>query len=288
MQIEARKDGLNVCNSRGLVRGFALLAPLALMHSTVAQTTVTVDRPPEEDKPADVAVYNQIFNRALSQEEIQDVMTGFVGTAATTAAAPPAPQASEDPAIFRAEGPIAVDGDLSDWSQRGPIVADSSLVVADVPEVENDSDLSVSAHYAYDDNWLYVGAEVTDDVLIFERTGDAIWQTDAFEFWLGSQQFGVAISDASPYLHSFGELDIEEAEVALTPGDGGYTVEVALPRAVLEEALEMTFEEGTSVPVAVGADDSDEEGAERQGQVYFPEGWAWNEVDTFAPLDVTP
>lgn len=57
MQIEARKDGLDVCNSR--VRGFALLALLALMHSAVAQTTVTVDCPPEKDKPASVAAFNQ-------------------------------------------------------------------------------------------------------------------------------------------------------------------------------------------------------------------------------------
>jgi len=57
---------------------------------------------------------------------------------------------------------------------------------------------------------------------------------------------------------------------------------------VVEQTLETTFEEGVTVPVAVGANDSDEEGTERQGQIYFPEGWAWNEVDTFALLSVAP
>ena len=228
-----------------------------------------------------------IFDRALSQEEIQGVMEGLAATPATVAA-PAAPQASEDPAIFRADGPVTVDGDLSDWGQRGPVTVDASMV-ADAPEVDNDSDLSVTAHLAYDDEWVYVGAEVTDDVLVFDRTGDAIYQTDSLEFWLGGEQFGAAISDAAPYLHSFGgNVDIEEAEVALVPGESGYTVEVALPRAAVEAALDMTIEAGSSLPVAVGANDSDEEEAERQGQIYFPEGWTWGEVDTFEPLEFTP
>ncbi|CAA9583838.1 MAG: CBM9 [uncultured Truepera sp.] len=229
-----------------------------------------------------------IFNRALSQEEIQSVMQGLKGAAPVAATAPAAPQAgTEDHAIFRAPGPITVDGNLSDWSQRGPIQVGSSMVVADAPEVTDEGDLSATANLTYDDDWVYLGADVTDDVLVFERTGDAIWQTDSLEVWFGSQQFGVAVSDAAPYLHSFGGMDIEEAEVAAIPHDGGYTVEVALPRAVVEETLEMTLEPGASLPVAVGANDADEEGGERVGQIYYPEGWTWGEPDTFAPLSVT-
>lgn len=229
-----------------------------------------------------------IFNRALSQEEIQNVMSGLGGATTATATAPAAPQAgTKDPAIFRAQGPITVDGDLSDWSQQGPIQVDSSMV-ADAPEVTDEGDLSVTANVAYDDDWVYLGADVKDDVLVFERTGDALYQTDSLEFWLGVQQFGAAISDAAPYLHSFGgSVDTEQAEVAVVPRDGGYTVEVALPRTVVEETLEMTLEPGSSVPVAVGANDADEEGGERVGQIYYPEGWTWGEPDTFAPLTVT-
>ena len=241
------------------------------------------DKAPEGDWWDGLIDEVAVFNRALSQADIQGVMQGLGATtssASTQAAAP----AGGDPAIVRAESPI-IDGDLSEWSGAGTITVPSTLIT-DVPDVDDDSDLSVTVNVAYDDDRVYIGADVKDDALVFERSGEAIWDGDALEFWLGAQQFGVALVDESPYLHAWGEIDTSAAEVALTLSDGGYTVEVALPRSALGEA-DIFFDPGSSVPVAVGANDADEEGSARVGQIYYPEGWTWGEPNTFAPLTVT-
>lgn len=233
-----------------------------------------------------------IFDRALSPEEVRGVMQGLVQ--GLMGAAPPAeqPAAATAPAIIRTDAPITVDGDLSEWAGLGGQLEVDSSMVADATDVTDDSDLSLTAHLTYDDGWVYLGARVSDDVLVFERTGDAIWQNDSLEVWLGGQQFAAALVDEAPYLHAFGGADTADAEVAVVPGGasegGGYTVELAIPRAALEEALETSLGAGVSLPVAVGANDADEAGGERLGQIYFPEGWTWGEPDSFEVLEFTP
>jgi hypothetical protein len=175
---------------------------------------------------------------------------------------------------------ISVDGDLTDWPMWAPIEIDHTMT-ADATDVTDDADLSAVAQFAWDDDKLYVAIEVSDDVLVFERSGGDIWQNDAVEIWLGGQQFGVALADGETYVHSWGGMDTAQIEAALVTHDSGYTVEVAFPLELVEEATGTTSEAEATFPVAVGVNDADEPGGERVGQIYFPEGWVWGDPETF-------
>ncbi len=180
---------------------------------------------------------------------------------------------------------ITVDGDLSDWLDTTPITVDSSMT-ADATDVADDSDLSMNVYTGYDDTNFYMGAEVSDDALVFERSGDEIADNDAVEFWLNANQYGVALVEGQPVLHQWlfsgTESDLSGAEVAFEYTDTGYIVEVSVPLSVLASATETDAQAGMSFPFAVGADDANEEGGARLGQVYYPDSWTWSETGTYA------
>ena len=187
--------------------------------------------------------------------------------------------------IPRLAEPITVDGDLSDWPEATPISVDSSMT-ADATDVTDDNDLSMNVYTGYDDTNFYMSAQVSDDALVFEKLGDEIADNDAVEFWLNANQYGVALVEGQPVLHQFlfsgSESDLSGAEVAFEYTDAGYIIEVSVPLSVLAAATEEDTREGMSFPFAVGADDADEEGGARLGQVYYPATWTWNEPDTYA------
>ena len=187
--------------------------------------------------------------------------------------------------IPRLAEPVTVDGDLSDWPEATPLTVDSSMT-ADATDVTDDGDLSMSVYTGYDDANFYMGAQVSDDALVFEKSGDAVADNDAVEFWFGANQYAVALVEGQPVLHQFlfsgTESDLSGAEVAFEYTDTGYIVEVSVPLSVLTSATEEDAQAGMSFPFAVGADDADEEGGARLGQVYYPTTWTWNEPGTYA------
>ena len=194
-------------------------------------------------------------------------------------------QAQDSVTIPKLSESITVDGDLSDWPDATPISVDSSMT-ADATDVTDDSDLSMNVYTGFDDTNFYLGAQVSDDALVFERSGDEIANNDAVEFWLNANQYGVALVEGQPVLHQWlfsgTESDLSNAEVAFEYTDTGYVVEVSIPLDVLAAATETEAQAGASFPFAVGADDADEEGGERLGQVYYPTTWTWSEPDTYA------
>lgn len=176
---------------------------------------------------------------------------------------------------------ITVDGRLDDWLGVYSIYIDPAWV-ADAPDVYGDADLSGQAYLGYDDDYFYIAVRVTDDVLIFERDTVDIWQTDAVELWLNDAQIGLTRNvngDDIAYVWS-GGLNAASIEVAVAIEANGYTVEAAIPRAEVEKVVSMS--PGSSFKLAIGMDDSDVSGAERQGQIYLPRGWAWGDPSTFA------
>lgn len=184
-------------------------------------------------------------------------------------------------------GPAAqVDGDLGEWG-GGSATAITSKMVADAPDVKDDKDLSAQVYTRHDAQNLYVAVNVTDDVLVFERSGGDIWQTDAVEVWIGGSQFGATL-DASgqAYLHSWQGADVSGAKVAVKKAGQGYAVEIALPYSLLKQVLGQEIKAGVSFPFAVGVDDADQSGGSREGQIYLPTGWKWGDTSTFTTATI--
>jgi hypothetical protein len=175
-----------------------------------------------------------------------------------------------------------IDGNLADWAGM-PGYYVSSLWLTAGAGVDNDDDLSLWFMVGYDDDNLYVAYRIIDNVLVMERTGANTWQTDCAELWLGSQQFGITLENGkNVYVHSWMGVDASKVKAALVPAAGGYTVEAAFPKSVVESSIGKKMVSGSSFQISFGADDADSSGGDRDGQIFFPAGWEWNSLSTYA------
>lgn len=192
--------------------------------------------------------------------------------------------------ISASKATIAVDGDLSDWTTEASVTLDP-MMVTDKTDIADENDYSAQAYLAYDDENLYIGANVLDEATVFERGGDQLYETDAFEFWIGMNQFAVALSEGQVVLHQFsfsGEsVDLSATQVALEYTDTGYALEVAIPLAVVTAAAGSEVMAGAGFQFAVGGNDTDTAGVAedaREGQVYYPSTWEWGNPESFATV----
>ena len=65
---------------------------------------------------------------------------------------------------YKADAPITVDGDLSEWTLDSPIVIDQeSQVIRDLSFWQGASDLSCTVYVMYDETNLYLAVDVTED-----------------------------------------------------------------------------------------------------------------------------
>jgi len=145
---------------------------------------------------------------------------------------------------------VVVDGELGEWGDLPFATSDNSLVLDGSQNWTGVNDASVKFAVTSDDQFLYLGAHVTDERLSAKG--------DAFEVWLdarpiqqrksdgrlrrGTYTFRVPAptSDAKPDLSVRGTIDRElrdEIEhAAKVSSSGGYDVELAVPVGVLAAA----------------------------------------------------
>jgi len=84
------------------------------------------------------------------------------------------------------------DGDLSEWGSVIPIVVSNAAGTTHIPQgygytLNNDADFSFNAYLAVDENNLYVGLDVSDDVLYEDATNnlDLSYLYDGVDLFLG-------------------------------------------------------------------------------------------------------
>jgi hypothetical protein len=144
---------------------------------------------------------------------------------------------------------ITVDGRLDDLSGLPPIrlPQDGAVQMAGYAGA---ADLSGSLWFTYDQENLYVSADITDDVQSQPGTGSDIWQGDSLQFAVGSgapgeqtswSEIGAALTTSGPQLYRWvadGESSgaIPGAKAAITRDEATHrtTYELAVPWAHLQ------------------------------------------------------
>ncbi len=156
--------------------------------------------------------------------------------------------------------PIVVDGDLADWaSVTWTGVNQRSQVVYGTGAWMGASDVSFKAASQWTPEALFLGIEVTDDVLVQEWRRGGMWEGDHVEVWIDSDLYGdysEAVNSSDDFQWglspgNFGELgpevhawvpsidpaSLQEVQIAAQRRPSGYTLEIRLPARVLFQAL---------------------------------------------------
>ena len=110
-----------------------------------------------------------------------------------------------EPPVYRApyvSGGIRVDGFLKDWPPGGAIVMNSEEH-KDFGDFNGPKDLGAEVRFAWDSEYLYFVAKVTDDDIVVKRTGKHIWRDDLFEIYIDPAGDGLFWNDPQDYQLGF-------------------------------------------------------------------------------------
>jgi hypothetical protein len=170
--------------------------------------------------------------------------------------------------------PITIDGDFSDWNGLNVlpavIVGINSVSQTGLPR--DNTDLSAAFRCILDDKYLYIAVQVTDDVLVFgeEPVGTPFWDDCAevmmygpstgltpLKIWVSRDKYGkVRLEGRESFEKKSypGIWDNQGVSAALRPGNGGYGVEVMIPRSVPES---IGWQDGQPLRMNVAVYDDD-------------------------------
>jgi uncharacterized protein (TIGR01370 family) len=154
--------------------------------------------------------------------------------------------------------PLTIDGDLVDWKDMPCTAVNSKdqLSFGDAALWSGPNDLSGRVCYAWDSENIYVGMEITDDVIVQKYEGTDIWHGDHVELWFDTQlqldfdsaqandddfQLGLSpgdFKDVKPSIFIWQPAVLEDVyahiEYAVKQTDHGYTAEMKIPATVLK------------------------------------------------------
>lgn len=97
---------------------------------------------------------------------------------------------------------ILVDGFLKDWPASEAIVLNEAQN-KEFGEFDGPKDLSAKIRFAWDREYLYFVAKVTDDDVVAKRTGKNIWRDDLFEIYVDPAGDGLFWNDPEDYQLGF-------------------------------------------------------------------------------------
>ena len=168
-----------------------------------------------------------------------------------------------------------IDGDLSEWADRGCLVEIPSANLAEGTKPGSPADSSGRLRAMWDGSALYLAADIKDDKLVTAAADEPqFWEKDSVEFWLDDAQYAVRFGPWGCNFWSAGG-NVSGARCAWKKTDSGYEIEMALPAAMLGAARQ-----GQQFRFAFGLNDCDGNG--RKSQLYYPAGWAHSNSGTFA------
>ena len=111
--------------------------------------------------------------------------------------------------VVRVDNPLQIDGDLGDWPETKTV--QSSFRVYNVEGWDGTADLTAVWHIAWDNEYLYFGVEMTDDVHVQTQTGNQIFRGDSVDIQLDTNRNGDYVPRLSP----------DDFQVTVSPGNFG-------------------------------------------------------------------
>jgi hypothetical protein len=113
----------------------------------------------------------------------------------------PWPEPPEYRAPYVPEG-IRIDGFLKDWP-AGQAIKLTPEKHREFGDFEKRQDYQCSVRFAWDAEYLYFVAKVTDDEVVAKRTGKNIWRDDLFEIYVDPEGEGLFWNDPRDYQLGF-------------------------------------------------------------------------------------
>lgn len=157
--------------------------------------------------------------------------------------------------------PPVIDANINEWlALPGEITVNASHVKWGKAKWENEDDLSGSFRICWDQNYLYVLAEVIDDKLLVTQSGAKLYQTDHIEIDIDTdyqpgvkgpytnKQFVIAIApgnmedtgdpltDIGPEFYIYNPVDLkleQNIDIAAKATEDGYIIEARIPWKIL-------------------------------------------------------
>ena len=87
-------------------------------------------------------------------------------------------------AAVRSDSPITNDGDLSEWNNAIPFYLNHPSQIKMMPDWGGPEDLSGKGYLKWDENNIYIAAEVIDNSFHQMEFGEEIWKGDSIQFAL--------------------------------------------------------------------------------------------------------
>lgn len=202
----------------------------------------------------------------------------------------------------RAPKSMRIDGKLDEWDvvREHGITIDSLdyLVSGNASEWHGLEDISGTFYVMYDDEYLYVAAEIVDDELYVDFLGTYLFQSDGIQIFVSWDGYGSGRTSYSNYDFQFGfapgldgnwpefhtwnnSYKFSDIQYESTITDKGYIIEIAFP--VYE--LGVFLDKDMSLGFDVGFTDTDYPGVAQQNYfMYSRYGDGWANVSRFLEL----
>ncbi len=188
--------------------------------------------------------------------------------------------------IAPAKGAINIDGNLDEWAQL-PFEVDEKNIDADPFSHKGSADASLAFDVAYDNDFLYIAAQVTDDEIIVHE-GTVPYQQDGINIILDARPEKISALQTGDRLFRetlyIGQSPVSDEENAglyrkdqLPEGiravckktPDGYVTEVAIPVSYLNK---MQGTDWQNIRLNVAVSDYDKEG-NHQTQIFWKPDW---------------
>ena len=145
----------------------------------------------------------------------------------------------------RAKGAIALDGVLDEWgaAQMMPMVYPVDF------DGKDPADLSASMGFMWDDDFVYLAVETTDNEHTQPFAGDIVWSADNVEMFLGDWSWGLTLTAGGPEVFLYRGVDVS-AETVNTD------VKLGVKRDGTKITYEAAFPKSHLTPLALAVGES--------------------------------